>query len=547
MAKETKKLTRQKIKDSVEKARNNKIPYTVSQGQNYHTNLADIFNCGEKTECDTSFLKFFVNEQKNNTIIKKKKLILNTIGIDSETNTFITSMIELINIASITTKCSGMICSGENSMGKSALLTLVFKDLAYIYSGIPTEAELRGSKITSNSLCLFEKIYVVFEEFNDTEEKKGNFIKELKQVIESGFFQKNGLEKTNCEVFIKMNCNSYKVFKSFKEINYTNLSQDIPQAFNDKGFCDRIPFHLPYFKSFMGNKYYVSNDDIEGINIIEFAHIILALRDVDYSLSYVYHEEIEKELENNFNDRDWCAINKLTSAIIKIFYPDLKDIPTWFIRGVIEFVLFFRTLRKPDTQAHNPFNKKSARFILEILGYSTQNIEYIFFDEDRICIKLREKNECLKIALTGFALEKNNLEFDFFKRGLVQSNFFNAPIELMNNGILMLQEMNGDIPFEERIYFDNLLEKQHSNEKTDKEFNDIIINNIQYLAKSKNEFDKNIRFRGIPNFMLNMIKNNIISIFKINISEKDINKIDFTLDKNGEIKLLNYYKYIKNQ
>lgn len=494
----------------------------------------DIEDFQGKDDCSEIPLEDFKILLAGKNVSLKTKLILNSTGL-SDYNTLIRKCIHLLEIALYLSKNKGCFIIGEQGTGKSTLFTHFLKNLGEKTSGALTTALLIGnanindeSKI-KNSDAFFNKKFVIVEEFVDESSiNDSSVIGTLKNGMESGTFLKCKKNSTKTETTMAFIGNSYREIHRTGDL--LQLKKDLPQSYQDRGLHDRIPFLLPHFHSLFGETKYVESDS-EVIPIQYLQQILQELRDISNDKIY-----ITSDMGIN-PGREFNIYNSFITSIYKLFYYN-EEAPKWFIYGWLEFLKFFRSILI-DEKIHNPFNKNSARFILEMLDYSIEKIDYVTFDNDRILIKLENKNILHKIALTGFAIENNKKEYSSYNKNKIIAPILNKS----DDYLVLIQKINGELPFESRIYFNNI--KKYNAEKIDKEdkeFNILILEEIEKYARLEKKFNEDkLKFRGVPYFY----KKIILEILKEEFDfEKEINLNDFCFDSD-RITVINFSKYIK--
>lgn len=395
----------------------------------------------------------------------RTKLILNSTGLSHE-NTIIRQIVHLIEISLYVVKNKGVFIIGEQGTGKSTPFTVFFKNYFEKTSGSLTSARLIGNANISDeqkrreSSILFEKKAVLVEEFTDESEANDQTVTgTLKNAMESKTFLKCKKIQAETETTFAFAGNSYAKIFNMKDLR--NILEDIPQKYKDRGLADRIPFILPHFEVLFGDVKYVK-ESCEIIPTIHLNQIWEELRNLDYNKILI------PEKSGINNPREIGIYNSFICGLCKIFYAEIKA-PEWFICGWLEFLKFFRSILIEE-KVYNPFNQNSARLIVEMLGYSTDEIDYIAFSGNRILIKFDSKGEIYKIALTGFGITENKLEYEFY-----QKNKSEAIAPIINCGkdyMTLVQKIYGNIPFENRIYFDNL--KKYNAEKRINEMMNLI-------------------------------------------------------------------------
>lgn len=474
-------------------------------------------------------------EQFFTTMTEKKlnekiETILKISGVTKE-NTFISLITHLLKVSQYLVKNKGIFLIGENGTGKSYIYTEFLKDIFPKYSGsMITPALLIGDgRATPNDTeCIFDEKAVLIEEICDDDESSQSSIGILKDTLESGYFKKCKKENKGINISPVFTGNDYNQPNNLSDL--ISCKDSIPKRYRDKGFLDRVPLLLPHNKKLFGEMNYYKNIVFEEFSLND---VLKNLRENLKEKNY-----ITTDMEIN-SEREEKIYNSFLNAITTLLYPNEKT-PDWFIRGWFELLKFFRSLLI-DEKVYNPFNEKSARLIIEILGYDSNTIDYIVFTTNRLIIKLKDESNIYKIALTGFGIEENQKEYIFFQSN--KSNFISPIIEITKT---TLTQKVGDIIPDKRIYLDPLNKRRNEENKTDEEFNYLMLQNIEYCIDKNINFDKEkFYFRGIPDFykyglfiiLFNAIGTNV-PIDKIKFEDFIFNDEDF--------KILNFADYLQD-
>ena len=456
----------------------------------------------------------FLTTMTDKKLNEKLETILKISGVTKE-NTFINLVIHLLKVSQYLVINKGIFLIGENGTGKSYIYTEYLKDIFPKYSGsMITPALLIGDgRATPNDTeCIFDEKAVLIEEICDDDESSQSSIGILKDTLESGYFKK-------CK----------------KENNQPNNLSDlisckdsIPKRYRDKGFLDRVPLLLPHNKKLFGEMNYYKNIASEEFSLND---VLKNLRKTLKEKNYITTDmEISSEREEKI-------YNSFLNAITTLLYPNEK-VPDWFIKGWFELLKFFRSLLI-DEKVYNPFNKKSARLIIEILGYDTNDIDYLVFTTNRLIVKPKKENNIFKIALTGFGIDENQKEYDFYQNNM--NNFISPIIEITKT---ILIQKAGDITPDKRIYLDPLNEIINEKNKTDEEFNYSMLKNIEYCIDRNINFDnEKFSFRGLPNFYKYGLSTILFNAIGTNVPMDKIKFEDFIFN-NEDFKILNFVDYL---
>lgn len=474
-------------------------------------------------------------EQFFTTMTEKKlnekiETILKISGVTKE-NTFISLVIHLLKVSQYLVINKGIFLIGENGTGKSYIYTEFLKDIFPKYSGsMITPALLIGDgRATPNDTeCIFDEKAVLIEEICDDDESSQSSIGILKDTLESGYFKKCKKENKGINISPVFTGNDYNQSNNLSDL--ISCKESIPKRYRDKGFLDRVPLLLPHNKKLFGEMNYYKNIVSEEFSLND---VLKNLRENLKEKNY-----ITTDMEIN-SEREEKIYNSFLNAITTLLYPNEKT-PDWFIRGWFELLKFFRSLLI-DEKVYNPFNEKSARLIIEILGYDSNTIDYIVFTTNRLIIKLKDESNIYKIALTGFGIEENQKEYIFFQSN--KSNFISPISEITKTTLI---QKVGNINPDKRIYLDPLNKRRNEENKTDEEFNYLMLQNIEYCIDRNINFDnEKFSFRGIPDFYKYGLSIILFNAIGTNVPMDKIKFEDFIFN-DEDFKILNFADYLQD-
>lgn len=461
---------------------------------------------------------------------EKLETILKISGVTKE-NIFISLVTHLLKVSQYLVKNKGIFLIGENGTGKSYIYTEFFKELFPKYSGsMITPALLIGDgRATPNDTeCIFDEKAVLIEEICDDDESSQSSIGILKDTLESGYFKKCKKENKGINISPVFTGNDYNQPNNLSDL--ISCKDSIPKRYRDKGFLDRVPLLLPHNKKLFGEMNYYKNVATEEFSLND---VLKNLRENLKEKNYITTDmEISSEREEKI-------YNSFLNAITTLLYPNEK-VPDWFIRGWFELLKFFRSLLI-DEKVYNPFNEKSARLIIEIIGYDIDNIDYLVFTTNRLIVKPKEENNIFKIALTGFGIEENQKEYNFYQSN--KNSFISPIIEITKT---TLTQKVGDITPDKRIYLDPLNKSRNEENKTDEEFNYSILQSMEYCIDRNINFDnEKFSFRGIPDFYKYGLSTILFNAIGTNVPMDKIKFEDFILN-DEDFKILNFVDYLQD-
>lgn len=473
----------------------------------------------------------FLKEDYSNLLQEKSfytflEILLGSIGYSVD-NTVYCIIVTLFKLCSFFGENIFLILIGEKNTGKSGLKDLIFTKDIECYSECPTIPNLRGEvKRDDSDKVPFEKRGILIEEAGNMDNTSfSKTLGFLKEVWGSKSFKKNNKEMISTKTNVTFILNNYSFFKNLKSIKRNDLVSYLPSVFTtDEAIYDRFFMILPHYKTTLGNIKYVDEGQLV-IPIVNLEKIFSSFQEMKMELN------LEKyELEG----RDYRNFSAIIRLMGKVFFYNLirenKPIPEWFIKGLLEFIKHFNSIAKNE-KIHIPFNVNSAIFILNLLGFDTEKVEFVLFHEERILVKQMEEDFFHKIALTGYGIEQNRKELEFYKEN---SDKIVKIISLTENGIRMKQEYAD-------IYSSQIIKisTNFRSKTTDEEYNKLIIKLIQ-----KGGDISEYNFRGIPNFFTKEVNRIIKDYF--GKAEKNISKKNYVL-QNGSIKLLNFAEFINDK
>ena len=467
-------------------------------------------------------------------------VILGSIGY-SLNNTVYCIIVNLLKLCCFFGDTIYMVLVGERNTGKSALKDIIFTENIETFPEAPTIPALRGVAREKKK----KKNATGDEEEEEEEivplEKRGIFIEEaangnktnlsdsvgfFKEIWGRKSFKKNAKKEVPTKTNITFTLNNYSVFKNLKAITRNTLLSGLPSIFSsDEAFYQRFFMILPHYKVTLGEIKYVDKEQMV-IPIVSLEKLLISFQELKVDL------DLEKYGITGRYDRNFSAVISLIGKIF--FYNDIKEnraIPEMFIKGMIEFLRHFNSIAE-NMETYNPFNENSAILILTMLGFDIEKVEFVLFHEERILIKQENEDFFHKIALTGYGIDQNRKEMEFFKEN---PDKIVKIISLTEDGIRMKQEYAN-------IYSSHVIKISPNFERklTDDIYNKVILELIQQGGDVSNK-----EFRGIPEFF-NRVANGIVKECFGNNTSIDVYKKNYVLI-NGNIKLLNFCEFISDE
>lgn len=469
----------------------------------------------------------------NNKSIKEKfKIILDSIGICPENNNIYILLIELTKLIAFIQNNFNLLLIGEKGTGKSSTYSTVLP-FSNIVSGIPSEAVLRGSSNDKSTTPLLDSSLIVFEEVaDDTTSSKITPTPLLKTFLSSGKFLKNNKEETKSTCSVIITSNDYSSITSFEDIKEKNIFSVLPKGVRDEAFLNRFNGMLPFYKNILFSKVYsISEKALYAKDLYQF---LLKLKELDNKL-YITSDEL-------FDDREVGKINSTINGFVKLFYID-DEPEQFFVDFITEWAKHICSLVNPKLKIYYPFNSKSIPFLSKFFfDKKIEKIEYAsFLSKNRILFKFKpnitfDEYNFEVIALNGFGETENNFDLD-----ISNQNKYKKVIPLEKEKKFSIKfNLEGDLATSQKYNQYGILLDSYKN---DKDYNNLLIDNIKLKAKDNDSSDlNNLSFRGIPKFFERIIREDVKKNF--GLEEFGFNFLSKTcyIVNDIDIFFINYYR-----
>lgn len=463
------------------------------------------------------------------TLNERIDLMISSVGLNPDKITLYHKLILITQLIPYCEKNYNLYLVGDSETSKSTTF-YCFSNIPCRYTGLPSSAELRGSKVQKNifSPLLCKEILVLEEVVDD--KTSSDSIPILKEFMESGIYYKENIkeEKSTCSVtFIG---NNYNPMHQFSDLKKGIVFSSMPKAFKDNAFLER--FNAKIFKDY---KYKISSDMLlknkkEALNINFLIFYLIEMRTSTYKFSVNFGTDI--------SSRDIHRTRATISGLLKMLYPN-EDASPEIIRGIYHLSLHLR-FNGLDKEFHSPFNADSIPFILEGLGIHKTEVESVVLIENRMLIQKKGKNIWEKIALNEWGLDENIKELTFYKK---TSNSIFASIDLANSSCLKIYQDYYPVYSLNCTFFPcgNLKRSGNKNQINNYDYNNQIIARIKSAVLYKTPFPKEKlkEWRRMSDDELIFLINS-----ELKISIKKIQKSSYFYDDKYTLRLINFSQYI---
>lgn len=500
---------------SIQEYQKSKIPFIQCEKNNY--------NSVESFEIYQQFLA-------DKSLQERLEEVMKSLGKNYLSQELYYYFIYLVELLPYVRNNTHLMIIGDKGTGKTGCMA--YSDRNYMISEMPTEAELRGSKITSNKKALLDYPILFLDEIGDYAANVSIGI--IKSFETNNSYTNKDNEKTvsNCSI-IKCGNDKNKI-PNFRNLTASNILNGIPETWQQEAILDRqtaLLYHSDNLK--LSDECFMQAGE-EALNINILLNSLAYSRERNEIRSSVENIKIDIDISNRKSN----IIKKALSGLLDILYPD-KEPEKYIIDGLLDIILHFNLIL--ENQHYSPFKMKNARFLFELIKPKGFKIEDGYLLENRIL--LHSKEYYYKIALTPFGVLENQRETELY--GCPKSNnCIIAPLKIKNRTTLIQKYY----PLACRDnHFDsegNSIIFNYKAEKLEQLYNETLIELLLERGKN-NDFSTSKKFINRIELSEAQIERKIKEYLflpsKINIS-----KICYSYDGKADIKIINFGQLIKN-
>lgn len=373
--------------------------------------LSTYYDLEDSIEADFS-LNDWKELTKNYTVSERVNLILRTFGYEPFNLSFMEKLILLVRIIPFCQKSFNFIELGDKSTGKSSTYQKFSRE-AYCPTGSLTESKLFGdAKSKSDSGILNNYKVVVFDEISEGSSISPELATKLRSFLADGNTGRNGVNIMNSVSTgfvgnLKDDQLNLLTNPSYK----TDLFSFFPEAFRQSPFKDRISFVIPGWHLKFEQFHYLKEPSNKALNINYFMHILGLLREVSL--------EIKTIANPKDTVRSISHYNATLEGFIKLIYPN-EDYTEFELNAMKHISLFGRSFLTNDTFKF--FNNDVKKFVLKfiekdiihIANKTLNEVDKVYFYENRLHLKFFDEERLYKIPLNRFGRIENEQENELY-------------------------------------------------------------------------------------------------------------------------------------
>ena len=374
---------------------------------------------------------------QNYSVSERVNLILRTFGYEPFNLSFMEKIILLIRIIPFCQKSFNFIELGDKSTGKSSTYQKFSRE-AYCPTGSLTEPKLFGAANLKGDIGILNNYkVVVFDEISEGSSISPELATKLRSFLADGNSGRNGTNIINSVSVGFVGNLKEEQLNLLTNPNYkTDLFTFFPEAFRQSPFKDRISFVIPGWHLKFDRFHYLEKYSEKALNINYFIHILSLLR------------EISLEVKTIANPKDTVRsifhYNATLEGLIKLIYPN-EDYTEFELNAMKHIALFGRSFLTNETfKLFNGDVKKLAlKFIEEdikhIANKTLNEVDKIYFYENRLHLKFFDEDKIYKIPLNRFGRIENEQENELYSNLKEDEKKYFIPI-LQNNENYIIQK-----------------------------------------------------------------------------------------------------------
>lgn len=257
----------------------------------------------------------FLERRKQFTYDEWVDLIIQTIGFNSDQMSQRNKIFQISRLIAYCERNYNLIELGPKGTGKSHLFSEFSPYGILISGGEVTSAKLFVNNTTGKIGLVGFWDSVAFDEFAGTQKKvdKG-LIDIMKNYMANKSFSR-GTETLGAEASMSFLGNTKRSVPFM--LKHSDLFDELPDKYRDTAFLDRLHCYIPGWEvDILRGELFTSG---YGFIVDYFAEILKYFRNLDYSLEYKKHFE----LNSSIAQRDLDGVKKTFSGLMKIIFPNM--------------------------------------------------------------------------------------------------------------------------------------------------------------------------------------------------------------------------------
>jgi ATP-dependent Lon protease len=275
-------------------------------------------------------LDFFQEARRAFTVEQWLDLIVQSLGFNPDELGYRNKLFQIIRLIPYCENNYNVIELGPKGTGKSHIFSEFSPHGILVSGGEVSLAKLFVNNSTGRLGLVGYWDVVAFDEFAGAGKKADkSLVDVMKNYMANRSFSR-GTEQLTADASMAFVGNTSKSVSYM--LKHSNLFNDLPAAYQDSAFLDRIHYYIPGWEvSIIRNEMFT-----EGFGFIVdyLAQVFKLLRFQDYSEVWRSHFELDPSLST----RDKEGIGKTLSGLIKILYPH-KEVPKDELERLLRFAM----------------------------------------------------------------------------------------------------------------------------------------------------------------------------------------------------------------
>ena len=272
----------------------------------------------------------YIQARKEFTTDEWIDLLLQSIGFEPEMFGPRTKLLQLVRLIPFCERNYNLIELGPKGTGKSHIYSEFSPHGILVSGGEVTVPKLFVNNSTGKLGLVGYWDTVAFDEFAGKKKRPNKALVDIMKNYMANKSFSRGIETLGAEASMVFVGNTQHTLPYM--LKHTDLFDDLPEAYHDSAFMDRLPFYIPGWEVNIIRGEMFSEG--YGFVVDYLAEILRTLRNDDFSQQYADHFELLSDISTR--DRD--AVNKTFSGLMKILFPH-REATVSEIEEILQFAI----------------------------------------------------------------------------------------------------------------------------------------------------------------------------------------------------------------
>ncbi|MBC8466712.1 MAG: BREX system Lon protease-like protein BrxL [Deltaproteobacteria bacterium] len=272
----------------------------------------------------------YIETRKEFTTDEWIDLLLQSIGFEPEMFGHRSKLLQLVRLIPFCERNYNLIELGPKGTGKSHIYSEFSPHGILVSGGEVTVPKLFVNNSTGKLGLVGYWDAVGFDEFAGKKKRPNKALVDIMKNYMANKSFSRGIETLGAEASMVFVGNTQHTLPYM--LKHTDLFDDLPEAYHDSAFLDRLHFYIPGWEVNIIRGEMFSEG--YGFVVDYLAEILRTLRNHDFSQQYAGHFELLADITTR--DRD--AVNKTFSGLMKILFPH-KEATAAEIEEILRFAI----------------------------------------------------------------------------------------------------------------------------------------------------------------------------------------------------------------